>query len=169
MAIFKPFLMLKSIFDITPELLSEMGIKALLLDVDNTMAIYHTDVPIDGIDKWIDAMKSSGIDLHILSNAKPKRLTRFANNVNLPFFCMSLKPLPFKINKAIKALGVKKSEVALVGDQMFTDILGGNLANIKTIWLEIIEPETKLSFKIKRKIEKIMRRKYSEMRDNNEC
>ena len=52
---------------------------------------------------------------------------------------------------------------------MFTDILGGNLANVKTIWLEIIEPETKLSFKIKRKIEKIMRRKYSEMRDNNEC
>ena len=105
-------------------------------------------------------MHEAGIDLHILSNAKPKRLTRFANNVNLPYFYMSLKPLPFKTNKAIKALGRQKNEVAIVGDQLFTDIMCANLCGIKSFWVDIFQPEDKLSFKIKRKIEGRLRPKY---------
>lgn len=159
MSFIKPTYMCKNIFDITPKMCRDLGIRALLLDVDNTLAIYHTDVPVDGVNDWIKNMKNEGISLHILSNAKPKRLTRFAENVGLPYFYMSLKPLPFKINKAIKKLGFEKSEVALVGDQLFTDIIGGNLAKIKTFWLEIIEPETKFSFRVKRKIENKYRKK----------
>ena len=71
---------------------------------------------------------------------------------------MSLKPLPFKISKAVRKIGVKKGECALVGDQLFTDILGGKFAGIKTVWVDIIEPETKLSFRFKRKIEKFIKK-----------
>lgn len=153
MSIFKPDFYFKNIFSVTPEFLKENHIKALLLDADNTLCIYHTDVPVDGVMEWIEEMKSSGVKLHILSNGKPGRLTAFANNVNLPCFYMSLKPLPFKILKAIKKLGFKRKDVALVGDQMFTDILGGNLAGIKTIWLDYIKIEDSKTFRFKRKIE----------------
>ena len=153
MSIFKPDFYFKNIFSVTPEFLNENNIKALLLDADNTLCIYHTEVPVKGVVEWIKEMKSSGIELHILSNGKPGRLTTFANNVNLPCFYMSLKPLPFKILKAIKKLGFKREDVALVGDQMFTDILGGNLARIKTIWLDYIKIEDSKTFRFKRKIE----------------
>lgn len=159
MSTFKPDFYLKNIFSVTPKFLKKNGIKALLLDADNTLCIYHDDVPIDGVTQWIDKMKALDISLHILSNGKPGRLTVFSNNVNLPCFYMSLKPLPFKINKAVKKLGFQKNEVALVGDQMFTDILGGNLAGIKTIWLDYIQLEDSKSFKFKRIIENRIKRK----------
>ena len=159
MSIFKPDFYFKNIFSVTPEFLKENNIKALLLDADNTLCIYHSEVPIEGVMEWINEMKSSGIELHILSNGKPGRLTTFANNVNLPCFYMSLKPLPFKILKAIKKLGFKREDVALVGDQMFTDILGGNLAGIKTIWLDYIKIEESKTFRFKRSIEKKIKQK----------
>ncbi len=155
----KPTFYLPSIFSITPEFLKKQGIKALLLDADNTLCIFHTDYPVEGVKEWISLMRENDIDLHILSNAKPGRLTRFAKNVELPYFYMSLKPLPFKISKAVKKLGFTKEEVALVGDQLFTDILGGNLAGIKTIWLDYIEIEQGCSFRFKRKIENIFKKK----------
>ena len=158
--ILRPTYICKSAFDITPRRLKSLGIKALLLDVDNTLAIYHTDVPVDGVMQWIEQMRDSGIDLHILSNAKPKRLTRFANNVGLPYFYMSMKPLPFKTNRAIKALGRQKSEVAIVGDQLFTDIMCANLCDIRSFWVDIFQPEDKASFRLKRKIEGRLRPKY---------
>ena len=160
MRIFKPNFYLKNIFSINAEFLKKNNIKALLLDADNTLCIFHTDVPVEGVLEWIESMKSEGIDLHILSNAKPHRLTTFANNVNLPYFYMSMKPLPFKIIKAVKKLGFEKNEVALVGDQLFTDILGGNLAGIKTIWLDYIQIEDGWTFKFKRKIENILKKNY---------
>ena len=162
MSLFKPDFYLKNIFSVTPEFLKENGIKALLLDADNTLCIYHTDYPVDGVLNWIEDMQRNSIDLHILSNGKQGRLTNFAKNVNLPCFYLSLKPLPFKISKAVKKLGFKKSQVALVGDQMFTDILGGNLARVKTIWLDYIEIEESFSFRFKRKIEDKIKSKLKE-------
>lgn len=153
MSLFKPNYYFKNIFSVTADFLKENNIKALLLDADNTLCIYHTNYPIDGVKEWINKMQKAGIELHILSNGKPGRLTEFAENVNLPCFYMSLKPLPFKISKAVKKLGFIKQEVALVGDQMFTDILGGNLSGIKTIWLDYIKIEDSTTFRLKRKIE----------------
>ncbi len=160
MKIFKPDFYLKNIFSIDIDFLKKNNIKALLLDADNTLCIFHTDVPVDGVLEWIKEMQSNGIDLHILSNAKPHRLANFAGNVGLPYFYMSMKPLPFKISKAVKKLGFKKSEVALVGDQIFTDVLGGNLAGVKTIWLDFIQMEDGWTFKFKRKLEKMFKKKY---------
>lgn len=159
MKIFKPNFYFKNIFSVTAEFCKHNGIKALLLDADNTLCIYHTDFAVDGVLCWMEKMQNEGIKLYILSNSKPKRLKRFANNINLPYFYMSLKPLPFKILIAIKKLGFKRKDVALVGDQYFTDILGGKLAGIKTIWLDYIQIEESKSFKFKRKIENKLKKK----------
>jgi HAD superfamily phosphatase (TIGR01668 family) len=157
MGLFNPYIEVESIFDVTPELLSYLDVKALLLDVDNTLALFKTHKPIEGVREWIENMKSAGVGLYILSNAKSERCKKFAQKVGLPYFAMSAKPLPFKINKAAKKVANNKKRVALVGDQIFTDVLGGNLAGIITILTQPIQLETQISFKIRRKLEKSFR------------
>lgn len=153
MKIFKPDYYIKNIFDLNATFCKQNNIKALLLDVDNTLCIYHDDTPLDGVKEWIAKMESEGIRLYILSNAKGERLKRFAKKVQLPYFYMSMKPLPFKIKKAVKNMSLKRDEVALVGDQIFTDILGGNLAGAKTVLVDYIQAENSKFFKIKRYFE----------------
>lgn len=155
----KPKIKIHRITDIKTELLSDINIKGLILDVDNTLSTHHGDVLIDGLEDWISYIKDSGIKLVIASNSKEKRVKPFAEKIGLDFVPLSCKPLPFGYNKACKKLGLKRKEVAIVGDQMFTDTLGGNIYGVTTIMTDLILPEDKISFKIRRKLEKILLKK----------
>ena len=95
-------------------------------------------------------------DADLLSNSKEKRVEPFANKIGLNYISLALKPLPFGFFKAKKALGLKHKEVAIVGDQIFTDVLGGNLVGVKTLLLTPIKLETTKGFVFKRKLEKIV-------------
>ena len=159
MALLKPNYILKKITDITPEFLDEHNIKGLLLDVDNTLAPHGKKEPDSVAGKWIKDMLAAGVKLRIISNAKNSRIKVFADKVSLPFSALSLKPLPFKIQGAVRLTGFAKKETAIVGDQIFTDILGGNLAGIKTVLTEPIKPENGWFFRVKRRFEtKLIRR-----------
>lgn len=155
----KPKIKIHRITDIKTELLSDINIKGLILDVDNTLSTHHGDVLIDGLEDWLSYIKDSGIKLVIASNSKEKRVKPFAEKIGLDFVPLSCKPLPFGYNKACKKLGLKRKEVAIVGDQMFTDTLGGNIYGVTTIMTDLILPEDKISFKIRRKLEKILLKK----------
>lgn len=152
--LFKPDIKLKKITDITPAFLKKNGIAALILDVDNTLSVHHGQTPVEGLEAWLEAMRGAGIGLIILSNSKEERVRPFAGGLGLAFVSLGLKPLPFKIRTALKRLGVDKSVTAMVGDQIFTDILGGSLYGVKTVLLDPIEPETALRFRIKRRAER---------------
>lgn len=154
MAVFKPTFALRSALEITPASLKIHGIKALILDVDNTLTTHNNPVPADGVTEWIADMKKHGIKLIIVSNNNAERVVPFARMLKLRFVPNGAKPLPMGIHRAIKKLGLKKSEVCAVGDQIFTDILGANLAGIRSIFVYPIEPEKSRFFKIKRAIEK---------------
>ncbi|MBR5473563.1 MAG: YqeG family HAD IIIA-type phosphatase [Clostridia bacterium] len=158
--LFKPDVKLHGITDITVELLNEYNIKALLLDVDNTMSTHHGVVLTDGLMEWIAAMQQSGIKLMVLSNSKKARIEPFAARIGLPFISLGCKPLPSGYLRGVKALGEKRKNVAIVGDQIFTDILGGNTVGVKTILLTPIKPEDGWSFKVRRKLEKKLYKKY---------
>ena len=166
----KPDIKLTRVTDISAELLAKYGIKALILDVDNTLSTHHGEVLTDGLEDWLQKMKKNGVKLVILSNSKQTRVEPFANKINLPFISMGLKPLPFKFSSARKLLGTKRRETAIVGDQIFTDTLGGNLYGVTTILLDPIKLESSKSFKFKRKIEravyKIYRIKNTEVEDD---
>lgn len=159
MKILKPDFYFKNIFEITPDFCKKHCVKALLLDVDNTLCVFHADCADDSVIQWINEMKSKGIRLYILSNGKGDRLKKFSEYVNLPCFYMSMKPLPFKIKKAIKNMNLKNKEVAIIGDQIFTDILGGNLTGTKTVLVDYIEAENSKFFKVKRYFEKKIKSK----------
>lgn len=154
MAIFRPTYALKKITDITPSALKKRGIKALVLDVDNTLTTHNNPAPAEGIPEWIEEMKSAGIKLIIVSNNSTERVTPFAEMLGLHFVPNGAKPLPVGIKKAVRELGVPKNRIAAVGDQIFTDILGANLAGIRSIFVCPIEPETSLPFRFKRAVEK---------------
>ncbi len=160
MALFKPHFRLKRITDIDVDFLKVNNIKALLLDVDNTMSTHHGTVLVDGLSEWIEYMLSSGIKLIVLSNSKEQRVKPFAKRIGLDYISLGLKPLPFGYIRAMKRLCVKCQETAIVGDQLFTDSLGAHLTGVKSIILEPIQPEPMLSFKIRRYFEKILYKRY---------
>lgn len=156
----KPHIKLKRITDITSELLAQMNIKALILDVDNTMAIRRGSETVPGLFSWMEQMTSAGIGLIILSNAKPRRMSGFAGRVGLPFVALGMKPLPFGFFRAAARLHCSTRQCAIVGDQLFTDMLGGHLAFCKTILLSPIELETSAGFRLKRRAERWLLKRY---------
>ena len=157
----KPHLQLNRATDITSELLQKMNITCLILDVDNTLCLKKGKIILDGVKAWIENMQKAGIKLIILSNAKKNRMDGIAKGFGLPFVALGLKPLTLGYMRAAKRMGENIKNCAIVGDQLLTDILGGNLAGCKTILVCPVELETSFGFKIKRGIERKLLKKYN--------
>lgn len=153
MKILQPDILLHRVTDITPELLRELHVRGLVLDVDNTLAMDKDQTPLPGIERWIAQMKAGGIALTILSNNSAARVSPFAGRLGLPFVSRAAKPLCFGYLRAAGSLCLPRRQTAIVGDQIFTDILGGNLAGLRSILVEPIRPETGWSFRVRRHFE----------------
>ncbi len=151
---FKPTYIFDKVGEITPEFLKKERIKGLLLDLDNTLTTHNNPVPPQSSLDWLDRMKAAGIKLMIVSNNHEPRVTPFAKQLGLDFVCEGAKPLTIGYTKAIKRLKLDKKNVAAVGDQIFTDVLGSNLKGIRSVFVFPIEPETSLPFRFKRACEK---------------
>ena len=159
MSLFRPTVALRYVTDITPELLKELGTDAILLDVDNTLAPPTSKIPYKGVQEWIDRTKASGIHIIICSNNYKKRIKPFADSVGLDCVAMSFKPFPFGFNRAKRKLREKPQSVLVVGDQIYTDILGANLAGMKSILLLPRSKEHGWSIWLRRKMEQGKRKK----------
>ena len=140
--------------EITPDVLGKMGIRGLILDLDNTLTTHDNPVPADGVLDWIALMKQSGIKLMIVSNNHPPRVRPFADMLGLPFVSEGRKPLTKGFSEAMRKMELKKSQLAAVGDQIYTDVLGANLFGIKMLYVTPIEHEKTTFFKVKRKLER---------------
>lgn len=157
--LFRPTAALKSVLELTPEILGKMGVEALILDLDNTLTTHNNPHPAKGVPEWLDEMRNAGIKLLIVSNNHAPRVEPFAKALKLDFVPEGAKPLPKGYNIAVKKFGLPKEKVCAVGDQIFTDILGANLAGIKSVFVYPIEFESGFFFKIKRFFEKPFRPK----------
>ena len=149
-----PDLYLSSILSITPEVLKSLGVEALVLDVDNTLRAYKSNKPYKGVSEWIQKMRKSGISLIVASNNFKSSVGPFASTLKLDYVSMSFKPLPFGLKKALRKLKIDRSKVAIVGDQIFTDIVGGRLSGFRTILVKPFVAEKGISWKIRRFLEK---------------
>lgn len=127
-----PDFMVRSITDITPEMLKDNGISLLLMDLDNTMSPYKVLEPAEAVVKWAELMKESGITLYIVSNSKTERPELFAKRLKIGFCMKARKPSTEAILAAVRLNNVRKEEAALVGDQIFTDVLGANRSGVKS-------------------------------------
>ena len=147
----------QNVLSITPEFLQNVGVKAILIDADNTLSLHGSQEPHPGVVEWLRKIKESGIPLVIISNNERERVEPFAKKLGLPFIEKSRKPLPSGFRKACRTLGVSPSETAVVGDQIFTDVLGGNLIGATVILTEPLGPDTDKFIKAKRHLEKWVR------------
>lgn len=157
MALFYPTLYRRRITDVTVADLHQMGVEGILLDVDNTLTT-HDNPDLDaGVTAWLSAMQTAGFTLIIISNNKPHRVAPFAEKIGLCFQTNAKKPLPTGYKAAAKSLGLSTKRCVAIGDQIFTDIMGANLAGMPCILLEPIQWETKQKFIVfKRKWERLL-------------
>lgn len=162
MAIFKPNRIVRRVYSLTPEMLAEMGVKGIILDVDNTLSTHHAQQPLDGVTEWVALMRKSGIKLVILSNAHSDRVRPFADKLGIDYISLGLKPLPNGVFRALGRLGLDRAEVLLVGDQLFTDMLGANLAGVRGVLVEPAQLESGWSFRLRRRAERPLIKKYRE-------
>ncbi len=160
--LFKPTYVFNNITEITPDFLHKKQIKGLLLDLDNTLTTHNNPVPPQTSLDWLDSMRSAGIKMMIVSNNSAERVTPFAQNLGLNFVPNGKKPLTFGYTKAQKELNIDTKNLATVGDQIFTDVLGSNMKGLRSIFVFPIEPETSLPFRFKRAIEKMFLPKRKE-------
>lgn len=160
MALFKPTVMRNRLFDINADTLKKLGVKGLVLDVDNTLSRHFDKTPFEGIDEFLKDMKDGGIKLIILSNSPKGRVEPFAKKLDLDFEYKAKKPLTGGLKKALCKTGLEKNEVMLCGDQLFTDMLCGNLFGVKTLLVSPVHPERGAGFKIKRFLEKPFLSRY---------
>ena len=129
-----PHYAFRSVTDITAEFLRGLGIKFLMLDLDNTIAAYGERVPSYEALDWIESIKSAGVKLFIISNSRRKtRVDSFSEALGVAFVKNARKPSPTKLLQAMEAHGFGPDESALAGDQVFTDTLSANLADIVSI------------------------------------
>ncbi len=153
-SIFLPDIFVDTVFDMDLEKLKADGIKAFIFDIDNTLATYAMPVADEKTADWVKKLRDKDFKLFIVSNNDRKRVQIFAENINIPYFGKALKPLGFYLHKACRIMNVKEKEVALVGDQLFTDIWGGNVLNMTTILVKPISEVEDGFVRFKRQFER---------------
>lgn len=158
----------KKVTDITIEFLKENNIKGLMLDVDNTLLDYDLNI-IDGLEQWHQEMRKNGIKTIILSNTnKEKKAKLLAEKIDIEYILFAMKPFKRGFKKAKKKLNLEEKNLAIVGDQIFTDIIGGNNCKMFSILVEPIDKKDILITKIKRPIENWVIKKYLKSKEKEE-
>lgn len=155
-----PKLYIDNVKEITFEILQKNGIKGLILDVDNTLIDYYKNMP-DGVKIWCEDLKDRGIKFCIASNSnKKEKVKEVSKKLDIPYIYFAKKPLKMGLNRAKKIMGLEAKEVAVVGDQIFTDVLGANRCKMFSILVNPIEEKDIFITVIKRPIENLIKSNY---------
>ncbi|MED3563204.1 hypothetical protein BIV60_03945 [Bacillus sp. MUM 116] len=123
----------KSILDINPEELKRRGIKGIITDLDNTLVEWDRPNATPQLISWFDEIKKHNILVTIVSNNNEDRVKAFSDPLEIPFIFRARKPMGPAFEKAISQMRIKKEEAVVIGDQLLTDVLGGNRSGLYTI------------------------------------
>ena len=155
-----PKLYCKNVTKITPEFLKENNIKALILDIDNTLLDFDLKI-IDGLEDWYKEIKNNNIKCMILSNSnKTTKVKMVAELLGIDYIKFALKPLKRGFKLAQKQLDVPNENIAVVGDQIFTDVIGANRSKMFSILVEPLAEKDLWMTRFKRPLENLVIKKY---------
>ena len=155
-----PKLFVDGIDKIDIDKLKEMGIKGIAFDIDNTLVPNRGNVLSERIESWLKKAELSGIKCYLMSNNTKRRVAEIGELLNMEGICWSMKPLKRSYLKVAKILGLRPSEMCVVGDQLFTDILGANYAGMYSILVTPLSGKEGITVRFKRHIEKIVMKGY---------
>jgi len=157
---------LNNITNISLELIEKENIKGLILDVDNTLIDFNHKT-IEGLEEWCNNLKENGVKFCVLSNSnKRKKVEKISNLLGVPYIFFAMKPFKKGFKESAKLLNLNNKEIAVVGDQIFTDVLGANRCKMKSILVKPIAEKDYLITIIKRPLEKYILKKYEEKQKN---
>jgi len=142
---FMPDIYQKSIYYINYDKLYKKGIRCLLFDLDNTITPSHVNKPTKRLKKLFDELKDKGFKIIILSNSPKYRIEPFKSYLNVDACAFSLKPKKNKYERIMEKFKYKNTEVAAIGDQLITDVLGANKLDLTSI---LVNPLTDSDFTI---------------------
>ena len=134
-----PKLVAGALTDIQPEILRQQGIKLLMLDFDNTIVPYTTNVPTEAMKAWLEQMKQTEITLCVVSNSKKERVRIFCREYGIGCITHARKPFSTGIEACLELFRIPPEEAALVGDQIYTDVLGANCAGVTSVLIDAID------------------------------
>ena len=155
----------KNVREITIDFLRKNNIKALILDVDNTLIDYDRNLD-EKIVEWAEKLKTEGIKLYILSNSNKKdKVETVAKKLKIEYEYFGKKPLKGGFKKVQEKLKEKSENIGVVGDQIFTDVLGGNRCKMFTILVEPIAKKDIWITLLKRPIENAIKNRYQKTKE----
>lgn len=152
----KPDWYLESLYSVTPQQLRDLGVSGLLLDIDNTLVPNHMPDADEQVITFVSRMQEAGIRLAILSNAGEHRKERFNRPLGLPVVPHALKPFRKGYLEGLALLGLPAGQVAMAGDQLFTDIWGANAAGCRSLLLLPMHRSEPWYVRLKRLLEKLV-------------
>lgn len=149
-----PRMKVKTVYDIDFELLKAQGICGFIFDLDNTIVPWDSNEMSPSIVAWLKSIQAAGFKICLVSNNhKRKRVRDFAVMFGIPFVSSAFKPAKRGFRQALKILELKPPQVAVVGDQMFTDVLGGNRLGLYTIWVDPLNKKEFIGTRLTRRLE----------------
>ena len=155
-----PDYMFRAFDEITPAFLRELGVKAILADIDNTLAPYEQPEPDERIKGWIASLAEAGIGIAFVSNNDWERVELFNATLGVPAYAKSGKPFKKNLVKAMNDLGGTPETTVMLGDQLLTDALAGHNLGVKCLIVPPIRDKKNAFFRFKRWLEKPVVRKF---------
>ena len=159
-----PDYMFGSYREVTPEFLRSIGVRALLIDIDNTLAPYEVAEPTEEVLVWFRQLRNEGIVASLVSNNHAPRVEAFNRTLGLDAYPDSHKPRRATLERAMKKMGVTHGETAMLGDQLLTDSYAGKHIGLVSIIVPPIKDKTTPFFRFKRLCERPFIRKYARTR-----
>ncbi|MDR3565102.1 MAG: YqeG family HAD IIIA-type phosphatase [Negativicutes bacterium] len=153
--LFCPDLMVESLDDIDFDELIAAGVRGVIFDLDNTIVPWDSPDMCPHISCLIRDLQAKGIKVSIVSNNWHRRVKKIALQFELPFVSRAYKPAKSGFRRALAAMELLPSETVVVGDQLFTDILGGNRMGLRTIWVKPLTAQEFIGTRIHRRLEKL--------------
>lgn len=132
--------MVNAASDITPELLAHHGVSAVMVDLDDTLVASGSSELAVPLHEWLARLRRAGIQVLILSNGERARVRLFAEALGVEGLALSGKPFFWAFRRGLRRLGASAGATAMIGDQLFTDVLGANLAGLKSILVSPLTP-----------------------------
>lgn len=133
------------------------GIRGVILDFDNTILPWGEATPLPEVLRWVPRLRAAGMAGCIVSNNFSLRVRRVGAMLGIPVVGWALKPLPIGFWRAMAIMGTRPATTALIGDQLFTDVLGGNLLGMTTILVEPLSADEFPTTRLVRRIERLFR------------
>ena len=154
---FKPNLELTKLTDLTFDQLNKAGIKLILIDIDNTLVTWHSSQVLPENIEWINQGKKLGYNFCLISNNYfSSRLKSISDQTGIPYARGIIKPFKMMFKQALKMYNSQPSEAVMIGDQLFTDVLGANRSGIMSVWVQPLSQKEFFSTKISRFFERLV-------------